>query len=282
MKQHELHQLIRESKIPEWTAILKELSTRQLSQQGVQNIKQLNTRLHASEILVDYARATVSRLVMRQIASETQAIIIKDVMSRRKDPMPQGSWILDNIEGLEKKGVKLTKAEKAKLEKHLEALGIHDREMALFRLFRETARDIAHPDLEELPHDAINRTALDSLRESGENSKLEAYGREVLETYWRTLRYFTAASTSKTRKRGDNPVHKPHRNTEKIRRDELREEIEALPVPEFSEVVDSVYKLSKLTPVTAATTTAPAVAQQSHSKKHHGAKKTHKQKHKKH
>lgn len=285
MKQHEVHQLIRESKIPEWTTILKELSTRQLSQHAVQSIKQLNTRLHAAGTLVDYARATVSRLVMRQIASETQAIIIKDVMSRRKDPMPQGSWVLDSIEGLEKKGVKLTKAEKAKLEKHLEALGIHDRELALFRLFRETARDIAHPDLEELPHDAINRTALDSLREADENSKLEAYGREVLETYWRTLRYFTAAATSKTRKHNKETVRGPQKRTDKIRREELRDEIAALPVPPFSEVVDSVYKLSKLDSTTVpaqgpAPAPAPAPAKHQDNKTQKRNKAQHKLQHK--
>lgn len=277
---HELQQLIRESKIPEWTTVLKELATRHVSSNSLQHINQLHTRLHAAEILVDYARATVSRLVMRQIASETQAIIIQDVMSRRKEPMPQGSWVLDNIEGLEKKGVKLTKAEKAKLEKHLEALGIHGREMALFRLFRETARDIAHPDLEALPHDAINRTALDSLREASENSKLETYGREVLETYWRTLRYFSDINTRSTRKVSKEV---PPRHTDKIHREELREEIEKLPVPRFSEVVDSVYKLSKLDVVDTQKNNKPHNKTQKHknNKSHNKTQKKHNKKHKK-
>lgn len=270
---HELQQFIRESKIPEWTTVLKELATRHVSSGSLQHIKQLHMRLHAVETLVDYARATVSRLVMRQIASETQAIIIQDVMSRRKGPMPQGSWILDNIEGLEKKGVKLTKAEKAKLEKHLEALGIHGREMALFRLFRETARDIAHPDLEALPHDAINRTALDSLREASENSKLETYGREVLETYWRTLRYFSDINTRSTRKASKET---PPRHTDKIHREELREEIEKLPVPRFSEVVDSVYKLSKLAESQKNNNIQNTKTHKQHNKQHNKTKKQHK------
>lgn len=244
--------LIKESKIPEWTDVLKELqSSSQISRhknhtrkhqhsQLDKHLRNLHDYLHTSLTLIEYARATVSRLVMRQIASETQAIIIKDVMSRRKDPLPLGSGTLDNIEGLEKKGIKLTKAEQEKMTTHLTALGIDNREFALFRLFRETARDIAHPDLELLPHEAINKTALDNLKT---DAKLEDLGKEVVDVYWRTLRYFSKVQLDKTRKKNSDGHHRDRKNLEKINREKLREDMALLPIPKFESVVESISKL---------------------------------------
>lgn len=236
--------LIKTSKIPEWTAVLKEIQNSRFTRKHShldKRLRDLHEYLHSSLVLTEYARATVSRLVMRQIASETQAMIIKDVMSRRKDPLPLGSGTLDNIEGLEKKGIKLTKAEQEKMDKHLAALGIENREFALFRLFRETAREIAHPDLEQLPHDEINKTALDNLKS---DAKLAELGREVVDVYWRTLRYFSNIQMNKTRKQKTAPKvhHRDRKQLEKINRDKLREELAKLPIPKFDAVVSSIYK----------------------------------------
>jgi len=208
-------------------------------------------RMKNIKTLVDYARGTISRLVLRQIASETQEMIIKDILSRRKDPLPQGSGTLDNIEGLANKGVKLTKAEKDKLDKLLRTLGISDRQFALFRVFREAARETAHPDLDLLPHDAVSKTALDNMRT---NPELEKYAKEVLDTYWRTVRYYSDVALGKGPKKkaeemAATKVRLPTQSGDKIDRSKIREKLLELPLPAFSDVVESVSELTAVAPI---------------------------------
>ncbi len=283
-----LDSLIGESTIPEWTALLRELQTtltncggtndirksnnqqhntrkqhrqqqqpqqpqQQQQQQQQQRVphnllarlRTIHTQIHAALPLIEYARTSVARLVMRQIASETQEMIIKDVLSRRTKPLPQGSGTLDSIDGLGKKGVRLTAAEKKKMDKILADLDINDREFALFRTFREHARDTAHPELQALPQDALSFTALDHLHD---DPKLEGYGREVLDVYWRALRYFSGLSTDGKTRKNKSEQHGIHtaikvQHNEKIDRFALREELEELPSPPFPAVVEAVFKL---------------------------------------